>query len=102
MKEINLANINTALMECEKNLQTIIPDMYRAEMEYNSRYFDLLLHSMGGSAPVREADAKKTLELEPVYERYHSLKMKIRQLYSEKDTLTTVASNLRNMSYGNS
>ena len=86
-------------MECEANLQKIQPEMYRAQLEYDSRYYDLLLHSGGASAPIREAEAKKTLELEPIYEKYHSLKLKVRLLYSEKETLTTVSSNLRSMSW---
>lgn len=97
--ELNLQTISMKLLNLEEKLQKKLPLMYKAEVEYNQKYFDLLLRSMGSSAPAREADAKTQLKEDPIFDLYHNLKLDVKILWSEKETLTTISSNLRSMTW---
>lgn len=99
-EELNLLTISNKLLKTEQELQEKIPELYKAELEYNSKYHEFLLHSLASSAPMREAEAKKRLEEEPIYETYQIARLKVRLLYSRKETFIEICRNLRSYNYG--
>lgn len=99
MADLSLTTISMDLLKTEQEIQDLMPEHYKTQVSFDQRYYALLQQSMAGSAPMREADAKKALELEPIFEKHHDLKLKMRLLYSKKETLTTISSNLRSMSW---
>lgn len=101
MKKLpDLYTINTRLFDLAERAGDLLPEFSKKEIEYESKYYDFVLKSNLPSAEKRQAEAYKLIEQEPIFMEYKSMKTEIKTLYFQKDCLSIISSNLRNLSYG--
>ena len=97
--EINLKTISFKLVETVEMLGKKLSEFYKTELEYTSTYNKNVLKSGMASQPLREAEAMETLKLDPIYEKYHTLKLEIKLLYMRKDIYVEISRNIRNLAF---
>lgn len=100
IKKLDLYDISMKIMTTTDKLSEKLPQLQVAESQYQGKYYDFLLRSKMGSQSSREAEAHKLIEQEEIYDKYLSLKMEVKLLYTHLDAYKTISSNLRNLSYG--
>jgi hypothetical protein len=98
---ISLAEINKKLIETDEELATALTKLFPLEMQYTTRYNNLMLHSGMTNQTSREAEALEVVKLEPIYEEYLEQKLQVKILYSRLDVLKEISRNMRNLAFNN-
>ena len=92
---MTIEETTTRLLEIGNSLKLLLPELDKLEHEYYNNYHGKLLNSGMGTIILKEAEAKQTLALEPIYDKYHNKKIELRILLHEKEILTEVSKNFR-------
>ena len=92
---MNLTEVNGKLLEIANTLERLIPQLSKAELAYDLRFYDLLLHSGLGTIAAKEAEAKLTCQQEGLLEPVQNMKGDVRLLYHQKDCYIEISRNLR-------
>lgn len=95
MNDLNLVKINQILIEIENEIQNNLGTFYEIEAKYLARKYDLLLHSMLGNAPAREAEANLIVQKEPIFNQFMDVKLKMKKLWSKKEMYIELSKNMR-------
>lgn len=94
---MTLQEATNELLKINIALKKEVPLLEKLEYEYYSNYNHKLLNSGMGTIGLKEAEAKETLRLEPIFEKYHEQKLKVRLILTEKEILFEVSKNLRSL-----
>lgn len=96
---MNLEEVNTKLMETTEELATSLTKLFPLEMEYTTRYNQLMMNSPRANQASREAEALETLKLEDIYIKYQTAKLDTKILYTRLETYKEVSRNMRNLAF---
>ena len=99
---IDLKQITTQLIEADENNAGALTKLMPLELAYQQRLDQLVMSSQRVSQPLREAEARASIALEPIYEEYLEAKLRARLSYQRLDTLKVVSANLRSLRFGGS
>lgn len=92
---MDLEIINSELNEISIELKTKLPELKKAEYDYNKVYFDAIIKSGMGNAQAREAEAFLRCDQEGVLAPFDELKIIVRTLVNRKECLIEIAKNIR-------
>jgi|SRR3990167_4411780 len=98
-EEINLKTISFKLVETVEELGKKLANFYKTEMEYTTFYNKRLLRSGMATQALKEAEVLEGLKLEPIYEKYQTLKLEIKLLYMRVEVYKEVSRNIRSLAF---
>ena len=98
-EDISLAQVNRSLVKADEELAVALTKLFPLEMQYTTKYNQLMLNSGMGNQTAREAEALEQMKLEPIYLEYHTAKLDVKILYMRLDTLKEVSKNMRNLAF---
>lgn len=81
--------------EIASELPQKIRELQKADLAYNLRFWDLILHSGMGTIAAKEAEANLTCNEEGLLEPVQMLRADVRALYHEKDCYIVLAKGLK-------
>ena len=96
---MKLIELNAKLEKTDEELAVALAKVFPLEVEYTTRYNQLMLHSGMANQTGREAEALETLKQEDIYVKYHEAKLTVKILYSRKDTLIEISRNIRSLAF---
>lgn len=99
---MNLSDINDKLMKTTEQLATSLTKLFPLEMEYTTRYNQLMMNSPRANQASREAEALESLKVEGIYLKYQEAKLDTKILYTRLDTFREVSRNMRNLAFSES
>ena len=97
---MNLIELNEKLEVISEEYPQKIRQLQEAEMKYNLRFWDLLLHSGMGNQASREAEASLVCQEEGLLEPLQILRADVKALYHQKDCFQEISRNLRALQVG--
>lgn len=92
---MTLLEVNQKLEEIAVDYASKIRELREAELRYNLRFYDLLLHSGMGTIVAKEAEANTVCHEEGLLEPVQTLRAEVKSLYYEKDCYIEIGKNLR-------
>ena len=92
---MTLENINIQLEDLITEYPKKIKELQEAELKYNLRFWDLLLHSGMGTIATKEAESNLICKEEGLLEPVQILRADVKSLYHKKDFLLEISRNLR-------
>ena len=97
---MTLPEVNEKLARIAEEYPRKLKQLQEAEITFNLRFWDLLLHSGMGTIGAKEAEANLTCNQEGLLEPLQILRADVKGLYHEKDCFTEIARNLRAIQVG--
>lgn len=98
-KDTTLRDISYKLVKTDEELATALTKLFPLELAYTRRKNDLILNSGMATMLLKEAEASNTLAMEDISDQYLEAKLRVKILYSRRDTFMEISRNLRSMAF---
>ena len=99
MNSLSLNDVSDKLIALAEEEETLYPDYYKAELDYNNEKAKTLMSSeVSGLAaqPQREAECLRIMAQKPIYKKYHDLAIEYHRHEKQYRIYMQIARNLNN------
>ncbi len=96
---MNLHDISKQLLTTQEKLGETLAQLFKLEVEYTTKYNQLLLHSNMGTQALKTAEVEEMMKQDPIYVPYQEKRLEVKILYSKLDTLREISRNMRNLAF---